>query len=186
MRTHQKASKRWIENGCSLEEISKAGVLKKGTTRKVITCRTTPVITSFPPTALVRMTAEDTGGGMHPTVCNLQNHTLINPTRKLDHVYLYSFTALMMSRPKILTKNELNVYVPWPDCKLECNLCKSKKQRVFTVWLTMFPTLDTWIRCRQAKHCDVPSRINVGRDFNAPVSGQTLHLYSLGWLGGVV
>lgn len=26
---------------------------------------------SFPPTALVRMTADDTGGGMQPTVTNL-------------------------------------------------------------------------------------------------------------------
>lgn len=31
-------------------------------------------VTSLPPTALVRMTAEETGGGMQLTVCNLGNH----------------------------------------------------------------------------------------------------------------
>ena len=30
-------------------------------------------VTSLPPTALVRITAEDTGGGMQLTVCNLGN-----------------------------------------------------------------------------------------------------------------
>lgn len=29
-------------------------------------------LTSFPPTALVKITAEDTGGGMQPTVCKLK------------------------------------------------------------------------------------------------------------------
>lgn len=31
-------------------------------------------VTSLPPTALVRITAEETGGGMQLTVCNLGNH----------------------------------------------------------------------------------------------------------------
>ncbi len=30
------------------------------------------LFTSFPPTALVRMTAEETGGGIQATVCNLK------------------------------------------------------------------------------------------------------------------
>ena len=33
---------------------------------------------SFPPTALVRITAEETGGGMQLTVVNLHNNAYIN------------------------------------------------------------------------------------------------------------
>lgn len=39
----------------------------------------TQIFTSFPPTDLVRMTAEETGGGIQATVCNLKivnNNTL--------------------------------------------------------------------------------------------------------------
>ena len=32
--------------------------------------------TSFPPTALVKMTADDTGGGIHPTTNNLQQQNI--------------------------------------------------------------------------------------------------------------
>lgn len=32
----------------------------------------TQIFTSFPPTDLVRMTAEETGGGIQATVCNLK------------------------------------------------------------------------------------------------------------------
>jgi hypothetical protein len=34
---------------------------------------------SFPPTALVRMTADDSGGGMQPTVINLTKYKMKDP-----------------------------------------------------------------------------------------------------------
>lgn len=38
---------------------------------------------SFPPTALVKITAEDTGGGMQPTVCKpFKSHSLMDVTDK--------------------------------------------------------------------------------------------------------
>lgn len=36
---------------------------------------------SFPPTALVSMTADETGGGMHPTTCNLLKNNIICITK---------------------------------------------------------------------------------------------------------
>lgn len=35
--------------------------------------KTLKELTSFPPTALVRITAEETGGGIHPKTCNLKS-----------------------------------------------------------------------------------------------------------------
>ena len=40
---------------------------------EVCVCVVCVCVTSLPPTALVRITAEETGGGMQPTVCNLGN-----------------------------------------------------------------------------------------------------------------
>ena len=37
----------------------------------IMTQYKTVINTSLPPTALVKITADDTGGGMHPTTCNL-------------------------------------------------------------------------------------------------------------------
>lgn len=41
-------------------------------TRKLPKAELKIAAASLPPTALVRMTAEDTGGGIQPTTCNLQ------------------------------------------------------------------------------------------------------------------
>lgn len=41
-------------------------------------------VTSLPPTALVRITAEETGGGMQLTVCNLGNHNNHRVKKKVE------------------------------------------------------------------------------------------------------
>lgn len=47
--------------------------LKLQLTRKLPKAELKMAPASFPPTALVSMTADETGGGIHPTTCSLNN-----------------------------------------------------------------------------------------------------------------
>ena len=55
----------------STSSVSPAHARTKGLTKKLPRAELKMAPASFPPTALVRMTAEETGGGIHPTTCNL-------------------------------------------------------------------------------------------------------------------
>ena len=71
---------------------------------------------SFPPTALVRITADDTGGGMHDTVTNLREHTQArNYTYNIDGTVQY---FKLMGYETEFTAFSNNVYIKQTESTL--------------------------------------------------------------------